>query len=466
MRTPDQTAAMLRKFRVVGLALMRINLNNTHSGNMSCRDPMSADRFWITASGAPCGKLSPADLLAVRFDDMSCAGPGRPSSEANTHRRVLELPGVNACVHCHAIASTLLGYESRQPPILLHGAGPPADPSEENLFQPVDLWGAGLIGAVPVAAFQNTVGSIEMERRIPAYLRRAPVAIVKGHGPFACGQSLDQCLHHLSVLENSAITAIALRRLGIDTSALQRALRSEGVRAVFAGTPRPLGGRERPAGRAAPRGDFTYWLAYQFDLGLGAFGTGSMSRRSSADEMIFCPTSAAPQGIEVPLFRIPLSPGGSEPADVRLHRLVYSHTSYRACILASSPLATAEAMAALAAAGGVEALTGRPDAIEAHAAGFPIVAPIDAESAHHRIRLPVTTLPALAGDGAGGLLARQLETGSGLGLIAGGGVIAAGERSLAQAAYRVSLAERAARFRQEVDLHHRLLGGPPLAAFE
>jgi ribulose-5-phosphate 4-epimerase/fuculose-1-phosphate aldolase len=379
---------------------------------------------------------------------------------------VLELPGVNACVHCHAIASTLLGYESRQPPILLHGAGPPADPSEENLFQPVDLWGAGLIGAVPVAAFQNTVGSIEMERRIPAYLRRAPVAIVKGHGPFACGQSLDQCLHHLSVLENSAITAIALRRLGIDTSALQRALRSEGVRAVFAGTPRPLGGRERPAGRAAPRGDFTYWLAYQFDLGLGAFGTGSMSRRSSADEMIFCPTSAAPQGIEVPLFRIPLSPGGSEPADVRLHRLVYSHTSYRACILASSPLATAEAMAALAAAGGVEALTGRPDAIEAHAAGFPIVAPIDAESAHHRIRLPVTTLPALAGDGAGGLLARQLETGSGLGLIAGGGVIAAGERSLAQAAYRVSLAERAARFRQEVDLHHRLLGGPPLAAFE
>jgi hypothetical protein len=76
----------------------------------------------------------------------------------------------------------------------------------------------------------------------------------------------------------------------------------------------------------------------------------------------------------------------------------------------------------------------------------------------------VTSLPALALDDAGGLVARLLQ--SGCGLIAGYGVMAAGERSLAQAAYRLSLAERVARFRQEVDLNHRLLGGPPVAAFE
>jgi len=45
-------------------------------------------------------------------------------------------------------------------------------------------------------------------------------------------------------------------------------------------------------------------------------------------------------------------------------------------------------------------------------------------------------------------------------------VIAAGKENLGQAAYRVSLAERIARFRQEVDLTHRLLGGPPVEAFE
>jgi len=45
-------------------------------------------------------------------------------------------------------------------------------------------------------------------------------------------------------------------------------------------------------------------------------------------------------------------------------------------------------------------------------------------------------------------------------------VIAAGKENLGQAAYRVSLAERIARFRQEVDLTHRLLEGPPVEAFE
>jgi L-fuculose-phosphate aldolase len=457
MNALSQPAAIHRPFRTVGAALMRANFNNTHSGNMSCRDPLDPERFWITASGAPCGDLTPADLVAVRFDDMRSTGTARPSSEANTHRRVLELPGVAACVHCHAVASTLISFESRRNPLFLHEAGPAADHPADFIFQPVDAWGAGLIGAVPVGVFQQTVGSSEMERRIPACLRRAQVTIVQGHGPFACGQSLDQCLHHLCVLETSAAVAISLRRRGVDTASLQTAIRTAGARSVFAGTPRGLGSwdpSEVPEVEGACRAEFAAWLSYHFDLGLGAFGTGSMSRRVSADEMIFCPTSAAPQGVAVPLQRLSLRPAAPEAADVRLHRLVYARTAFTACILAASPLATAEATAALAAAAPVEALT----------LNGTVVTPIDAESAYHGIRLPVTSLPALALDDAGGLVARLLH--GGCGLIAGYGVMAAGERGLAQAAYRVSLAERVARFRQEVDLNHRLLGGPPVADFE
>lgn len=469
MRTPSEIAAEHHRFRVIGAALMRLNLNNTHSGNMSCRDPLDPQRFWVTASGSQCGWLSPADLVAVRFDDMSFTGPGRPSSEANTHRRVLELPGANACVHSHAIATTLLGFETEQRPLFLHRAGPSVEHPEDCHFQPVDFWGAGLLGAVPVGVFRDAVGSIEMERRIPAYLRRAPVAIVKGHGPFARGQSLDECLHFLSVLENSAATAIALRRRGVDTAVLQNAIRSGGVQAAFAGAPRRMAVQERdlaPAVDAALVGEFSHWLAYNFDLGLGAFGTGSMSRRVSAGEMVFCPMSAAPGGIEIPLARIPLEPSASEAADVRLHRLVYSRTPFTACMLAASPLATAEAMAVLASSAGTRAPVGRSAAAAGLVAGFPSVAPIDAEAAYRNVRLPVAGLPALARDAGGGLVARLLEAGDGCGLIAGCGVVAAGEHDLAQAAYRVSLAERVARFRLEVDLNHRLLGGPAPAAFE
>jgi ribulose-5-phosphate 4-epimerase/fuculose-1-phosphate aldolase len=468
MSTLSDFAAIHDRFQTVGSALMRVNLNNTHSGNMSCRDPRSAERFWITASGSPCGSLTPADLVAVRFSDLGHEGPARPSSEANTHRRVLELPGVNACVHCHAIASTLIGFETPQKPIFLLASGPN---QMEHLFQPVDVWGATLLGAVTVGAYQHTVGSSEMERRIRAYLREAPVTIVKGHGPFARGASLVECLHYLSVLENSAATVIALRRRGVDTLALQRAVRSVGSRAVFGWTPPSLDGPDRPAepvGDAATRCEFTDWLAYNFDLGLGAFGTGSMSRKLSADEMLFCPMSAAPHGIEAALQRIALRPKRDEAVNpqVRLHRLVYTRTPFNACLLAASPLASAEALTALAAADGIAAPAGQPEAIGRPATQGPVVAPIDAEAAHYKVRLPVAHPWTLAVDAAEGLIPDLLQAGNGCGLIAGCGVIAGGEKNLAQAAYRVALAERVARFRIEVDLNHRVLGGPGPADFE
>jgi len=470
MSTLNDLNAIHHRFKTVGAALMRINLNNTHSGNLSCRDPRDPDRFWITASGSPCGSLSIEDLVAVRFSDMRHEGPARPSSEANTHRRVLELPGVHACAHCHAIASTLIGFESSRQPIFLSPLDSPGSPLREHLFQPVDAWGAGLIGAVPVGVFQNTVGSSEMEQRISAYLGQAPVAIVKGHGPFARGQSLAQCLHHLNVVEHSSAVAIALRRRGVDVRALQEAIRLAGARTIFGWTPRRMGAWKRsskPACASRIRDEFRDWLSYNFDLGLGSFGTGSMSCKISADEMIFCPMSAAPRGIEAPLQRLALHPKGqAQDADLRLHRLIYKRTAFKACMLAASPLATAEAMAALAAAAGTDALVKASGSRRRPAGGHPMVVPVDAESIHYKIRLPVASVHDLAVDAEADILTGLLQAGNGCILIAGWGVVSAGEEHLGQAAYRLSLAERIARFRLEVDLNHRLFGTPPLAAFE
>ena len=74
----------------------------------------------------------------------------------------------------------------------------------------------------------------------PMPLRDTPT-IVMGHGPFVRGESLEECLHHLSVLENSAAVVIALRRRGIDTLAIQRAIRTHGAHAAFPLPPRRLG---------------------------------------------------------------------------------------------------------------------------------------------------------------------------------------------------------------------------------
>lgn len=469
MSTPSDIAAIHRSFRTVGSALMRVNLNNTHSGNMSCRDPQDPDRFWVTASGSQCGNLAARDIVQVRFSDMSWESPARPSSETNTHRRVLSLPGVNACVHCHSIAGTLLGFESPQEPVFLLRHEPPGTGLGDGLFRPMDLWGAGLVGSVTVGTYKSTVGSAEMEERIPGYLRQAPLTIVTGHGPFARGENLEECLHHLSVLENSAAAAIALRRRGIDTLAIQHTLRTHGPHPALPLPPRRLGCGDLlpdPAADAATRPDFAYWLSYHFNFGLGAFGTGSMSRKLSAEEMLFCPMSAAPDGVEVPLYRIPLRAAQPEAADVRLHRLIYAHTPFTACILASSPLATAEGLAALTAAEGTGALNGKSSPIERTPERHPMVVPIDAEAVYYKVRLPVAGLDALAPGPAENRIPELLRFGDGCCLIAGCGVIAAGEENLGQAAYRVSLAERIARFRHEVDINHRLIGGPPASAFE
>lgn len=467
MQPPHQLAALLRRFKKVGAALMRADLNNTHSGNISLRDPGDPERFFITASGAMCGSLEPEEIVPVRFSDMSWSGARKPSSETNTHRRVLELPGAAACVHCHAKAATAVSLEPASTPVFLHPSAAGGD-DETRLFQPVDFFGAGLIGAAPVAAFTRAVGSIEMEQRIPCALRRAPLTLAAGHGPFARGGSLEECLHYLSVLENSALVAITLGRRGCGLSGIQQLVLENGFEALFPHPPRRpdfTAESSSPDGGPAAAGSIAYWQAYSFDLGLSAYATGSLSRRVGADEMLFSPTAAAPAGMAAPQLLLALADTAPCAEDVRLHRRIYADTPFKACIIAPAPLATAEAAAVLA-----EAWSGRlqdafraPPPLNSHE--LPVIRPIDAEALFYGVRVPVAPPSALGATAPAGLIPEMLMRGSGCAVVAGAGVIAAGDR-LDQAVYRLCLAERIAYFRQEAHINHRLLGGAPVAEFE
>ncbi|MCU0560575.1 MAG: class II aldolase/adducin family protein [Desulfobacterales bacterium] len=459
-------AAIRHQFQVVGAALMRADLNNTHSGNISLRDPSDPGRFFITASGAMCGALAPDEIVPVRFADMSWSGPRRPSSETNTHRAVLNLPGVQACVHCHAPAATVVSLESPEKPVVLIEAGRRQTGDVGRRFQPVDLFGAGLIGDVGVGAYAQSVSSREMQASIPRHLSHRPLTLVMGHGPFARGANLAECLHCLSVLENSSRLALALRRRGVALAGIQRRILENGFDSFFPERPRvpDLGPAAPPQGQdSSQEASFAYWLAYGFDLGLGAFATGSMSRREGPDEMLFCPMAAAPAGVAAPLFRLPVRGGEPQAADIRMHRRIYAQTPYTACVIAPSPLATAEAAAVLSEAGTPAAAAAGG---AARAAELPVIVPIDAEASYYGVRLPVAPLAAIGNAAREELIAEMLRRGDGCGVIAGYGVIAAGEGGLAQAFYRLTLAERIARFRQEAHLHHTLLGAAAPAEFE
>ena len=48
----DNTARIFARMQKIGTAISFVNANNTHSGNLSMRDPLDPDLFYITASGS------------------------------------------------------------------------------------------------------------------------------------------------------------------------------------------------------------------------------------------------------------------------------------------------------------------------------------------------------------------------------------------------------------------------------
>ena len=60
-----------QRLRKVGAAISQVNGNNTHSGNLSMRDPENKDLFYITTSGSLCGDLVPQDVVPIRFSTQA-----------------------------------------------------------------------------------------------------------------------------------------------------------------------------------------------------------------------------------------------------------------------------------------------------------------------------------------------------------------------------------------------------------
>ena len=249
-------------FRMVGDALRRVNGNNTHSGNLSLIDPQDPGRFYTTATGSQMGALIPRDIVPVSFTEVSW-GDGRASTESNIHRKVLSLPGINACIHSHHVLSTVMSFDNRDTQLFLKYVGDDAQGNQEFIFQPVDIHGASVIGAVKTGTYRQPVGSTEMENRIPRYLADAPMTLVKGHGPFTRGASLEECLQHLSIFESSATLALNLARRGVRLRPIQNKIADQGPDSIFPTYPRkksdslPEGSEVKDESTIR---EFTHWL--------------------------------------------------------------------------------------------------------------------------------------------------------------------------------------------------------------
>jgi L-fuculose-phosphate aldolase len=169
-----------RQFRDVGHDLFLCGLISSHGGNLSVR---VGDRLVIKRRGTMLGRLRLADLVETGlFEDDE--GTPLASTELIVHRAIYRTTSALAVVHAHPRITVAL-----------------------SLFRdeiiPLDSEGGLLLGRVPVVTARVPSGSPEVAEAVAQALAKQPVVVVRRHGSFAIGQTLEEAFQRTAVLEEA-----------------------------------------------------------------------------------------------------------------------------------------------------------------------------------------------------------------------------------------------------------------------
>ena len=175
-------------FRDIGRDLFTSQMISSHGGNLSIR---LGDRLVIKRRGAMLGQLKPQDLVETRLDKND-SGVALASTELVVHRAIyLSTPALAIC-HCHprtAIAFSL---------------------SRDELV-PIDNEGSYLLKKIPIVTEEFASGTPQMAQKVARALKNYKIVMLRGHGSFAIGQTLDEAFHWSSTLEESCQIELAVK---------------------------------------------------------------------------------------------------------------------------------------------------------------------------------------------------------------------------------------------------------------
>lgn len=170
--------------------LRQHGINDSHSGNASVRE---GDEIWITPTGACADTLSADELVRCSVHREPAAGA---SLDTRLHQSVYRA-----------------NEETRA---VLHGHGPYtlALTMDGSDFVPSDFEGQFYFGRVHVidVAYQDMME--EAPHRVGRALGDARIVVVRGHGAYACGLTINLAYKWLCSLELSAKTAFLARQAG------------------------------------------------------------------------------------------------------------------------------------------------------------------------------------------------------------------------------------------------------------
>jgi L-fuculose-phosphate aldolase len=174
-----------QQFREVGRDLYVAGMVSSHGGNISMR---LGDRVVIKRRGAMLGRLKPPDLVETGIE-RNDSGVALASTELIVHRAIYRETPALAIVHCHP--RTAIAFSLSRPEIV-----------------PVDVEASYLLKKVPVFAEEFPSGTPEMAATLAAALAQYKIVMMRGHGSFAIGQTLDEAFFWSSVLEEACQVAL------------------------------------------------------------------------------------------------------------------------------------------------------------------------------------------------------------------------------------------------------------------
>lgn len=166
------------------------------SGNVSGRD-LESNLMVIKPSGVLFKDLTPADLVVVDMDGKVIEGERGPSSDTATHLWVYRnRPDVQGIVHTHSNYATAFAAANKPIPVVLTAIA-------DEFGGPIPCGGYAAIGGKEIGE--------EILRRIGA----SPAILMKNHGVFTIGKTVQKALKAAIMVEDAAKTVWLALQIGV-----------------------------------------------------------------------------------------------------------------------------------------------------------------------------------------------------------------------------------------------------------
>jgi len=164
-----------------GRVVMEGGLVMGSSGNMSIK---KKERIFITRTGAMLGYLKREDIIEISLNPEK-SERAIASKELDLHLLIYEWRKCGAILHTH-------------PPYTLAVSG------NKRFIGPMDLEGRVLAPEVPVIDLSYPYKDEELKEKLQPLLKKYPYFVVRWHGLFATGETLEEAVKISFTIESSS----------------------------------------------------------------------------------------------------------------------------------------------------------------------------------------------------------------------------------------------------------------------